>query len=112
MSVAIINFVARFIMFLVLYVIVRKMAMVEIPWKNVSRYVLAAAVMGGTLYLIPHPTRASFTLAETVLGAAIYLAVLMSIDKGARRLPREMLKEIRQRRGGSQTKTNLGSSHT
>lgn len=95
--VSIINASARFAMFLILYIIVRKMIRIETPWKNISKYVFAAAVMGGLLYAIPHTARISVTLLETVVGGAVYLAILMTIDKEARTLPGLALKEIRQK---------------
>jgi hypothetical protein len=94
LSVASINFIARSIMFVVLYALTRKMVRLQIPWKNVVKYGFAGAVMGLTLYLIPHPTRASITLVETLFGGGLYLAVLFAIDKEARKLARGILREI------------------
>ena len=98
LSVASINFVARSIMFVVLYVVMRKMVKLQIPWKSIGKYSVAGAVMGFTLYLIPHPTRASITLIETLFGGALYLGVLFALDKEARKLPRDIWKEIRRKR--------------
>ncbi|MGA9388393.1 MAG: polysaccharide biosynthesis C-terminal domain-containing protein, partial [Candidatus Bathyarchaeia archaeon] len=92
-----INLVARFTAFLILYIIVRKMIKMHIPWKTIAKYVFAAAVMGTILYVIPHPTRTLSTLAETAVGGLIYLAVMMVIDKEARALPNFILKELRRR---------------
>jgi O-antigen/teichoic acid export membrane protein len=95
--VSIINSSARFAMFLVLYIVVRKMIKMEIPWRAIAKYALAATVMGSILYLIPHPTRISVTLAETAIGGLIYLALLMAIDKEARMLPAYIRQEIKNR---------------
>ncbi len=95
--VAIINSAARFAMFLVLYVIVRKMIKIHIPWKTIAKYVLAAAVMGIIIYVIPHPTKILPTLAETAIGGIIYLALIMAIDKEARALPGRIIEELRGR---------------
>jgi len=95
--VAIINLVARFTAFVILYIVVRKMIKMHIPWKSIGKYVLAAAAMGIILYIIPHPTRTLTTLAETAVGGLIYLAVIMAIDKEARSLPSFVLKELRHR---------------
>jgi len=95
--VAIINLVARFTAFVILYIIVRKMIKMQIPWKTLAKYVLAAAVMGAILYVIPHPARTLTTLAETAIGGLIYLAVIMAIDKEARALPNSIRKELRRR---------------
>jgi hypothetical protein len=92
-----INAIARFSMFIILYVVVRGMVRVHIPWRSISKYVLAAAVMGTALFLIPHPTRISMTLIETAAGGLIYLGLLMAIDKEARRLPRDIIGEFRHK---------------
>jgi hypothetical protein len=94
--VSIINSVARFLMFLILYTIVRKMIKMHIPWKTIAKYIFAAAVMGTILYVIPHPTRTLSTLAETAVGGLIYLALIMAIDKEARGLPNFIRKEIKR----------------
>lgn len=95
LDVSVVNTVASFAMFLILYAIVRKMIRIQIPWKTISKYVLAAAAMGAILYIIPHPTRILTILAETAVGGLIYILILMAIDKEARTLPKFMLKELR-----------------
>jgi O-antigen/teichoic acid export membrane protein len=108
--VSIIIAVARFASFVVLYSLVRKAVKVDIPWKSISKYVLASAVMGALLFLLPHP--AVVAAAETMdlifnigrvliltgIGAAIYLAIIMAIDIEARTLPKAMLQELRGKR--------------
>jgi O-antigen/teichoic acid export membrane protein len=98
-----INAIARFAMFIILYVVVRSMVKVHIPWKGISKYVLAAAVMGTVLYLIPHPTRISTTLIETAAGGLIYLGLLMAVDKEARRLPRDIIGEFRHKQAATKS---------
>jgi hypothetical protein len=95
--VSMINLVARFTAFLILYIIVRKMIKIHIPWKTITKYVLAAAVMGTILHVIPHPTRVLSTLAETAIGGLIYLATVMAIDKETRTLPNFVWKELKHR---------------
>lgn len=95
--VAIINSVAHFAMFLVLYVVVRKMVNIRVPWRILAKYVFAAVVMGTVLYVIPHPTKIIPTLVETAMGGGIYLALLIAIDKEARDLPGQILRELRGR---------------
>jgi hypothetical protein len=73
------------------------MIKMHIPWKTITKYVFAAAVMGTILYVVPHPTRVLSTLAETAIGGLIYLAALMAIDKETRALPSFILKELRYR---------------
>jgi hypothetical protein len=100
--VSIVNAVVRFLMFLILLVVIRGMVKIHVPWRSISKYVIAAAIMGAILYLLPHPTTAGstlfealVTLVETGVGGAIYLGVLMAIDKEARSLPRDIINEFR-----------------
>ena len=97
LSVSIINFLARFAMFLVVYAIVRKMTRIGIPWKNISKYVFASAVMAIILFVIPHPTQISITLAMTAIGGIIYLVLLMLIDRETRILAKAVLQEIKRK---------------
>lgn len=97
LCVAIINSVAHFAMFLVLYATVRKMIRIHIPWKTMAKYAFAAAVMGTILYVIPHPTKILPTLGETVIGGIVYLALIMAIEKEARALPGHVIRELRGR---------------
>jgi hypothetical protein len=98
-SVCLINSVVRFTMFLILVIMVREMFKIAIPWKSITKYSLASAVMGVMLFLLPHTNRVSMTLAWTGLGGIVYLAVLMAIDKESRGLPKAILKEIRGNKG-------------
>ena len=93
--VSIIDTIARSAMFLVLYVIIRKMVKLNIPWKNIAKYVFASVVMASILFLIPHPTRLLFTLGITAAGAILYLTLLIAIDKEARTLANYMWQEIK-----------------
>jgi O-antigen/teichoic acid export membrane protein len=93
--VGIIDTIARSAMFLVLYVIIRKMVKLNIPWKNIAKYVSASVVMASILFLIPHPTRLLFTLGITAAGAILYLTLLIAIDKEARALANYMWQKIK-----------------
>jgi len=93
--VSIINSSARFVMLLILYAIVRKLVTINIPWRNLAKYVFASAVMATVLFVIPHPTRLSLTLGVTAIGGIIYLALLMAIDKEARLLVHSVWQEIK-----------------
>jgi len=95
LSVAIIDMIARVAMFPVLYFIVRKTVKLNIPWKNITKYVVASAVMALILFIIPHPTRLSLTLGVTAVGGIIYLTLLMAIDKEARALVNSIWQEIK-----------------
>jgi O-antigen/teichoic acid export membrane protein len=106
--VSIIIAVARFASFIVLYGLVRKTVKLDIPWKSISKYVIASAVMGVVLFVLPHPVGVAETadtmdlifnigqiLVLTGIGAAVYLVVIMAIDREARMLPKAMLQEVR-----------------
>jgi hypothetical protein len=106
--VSIIVAVARFVSFTVLYSLARKSIKIDIPWKSIFKYVLASAVAGAVLFLLPHPAGVPTTattmeilfnighvLALTGIGAAIYLAIVLTIDREARMLPKTMLQEVR-----------------
>jgi hypothetical protein len=94
-SVCLVNSVVRFAMFLILVILVRGMFKVAIPWRSIAKYAFASAAMSVVLFLLPYTDRISTTLAWTAVGGIVYLAVLMAIDKEARRLPRSILQEIR-----------------
>jgi len=94
-SVCVVNSIVRFAMFLILVVMVRGMFKIAMPWRSIAKYGLASAVMGVVLFLLPYTNRISTTLAWTAVGGIVYLAVLMAIDKEARRLPKTILQEIR-----------------
>jgi len=71
------------------------MVKLNIPWKNIAKYVLASVVMAFILFLISHPTRLLFTLGITAAGAILYLTVLIAIDKEARALANYMWQKIK-----------------
>jgi hypothetical protein len=95
LSVCLINAVVRFAMFLILVIMVRGMFKIATPWRSIGKYGLASAVMGGALFLLPNTDIILTTLAWTAVGGIVYLAVLMAIDKEARKLPKTILQEIR-----------------
>jgi O-antigen/teichoic acid export membrane protein len=106
--VSIILAVAHFVMLIILSTLANKAVKIDIPWRSISKYVLASAVMGAVLFLLPHPAGVPGTadtmdlifnigqvLVLTGIGAAVYLAIIMAIDREARMLPKAMLQEIR-----------------
>lgn len=95
--VSIINTSARLAMFFILYIIVRKMVAIDIPWKSIGKYLFASVAMAASLLVIPRPTRIYLTLIATALGGIIYLVLLMAIDKETRALVYAVWKEIRFR---------------
>jgi len=93
--VSIINSSVSFAMFLVLYAITRKMVTINIPWRNIMKYVFASAIMAIFLSVIQHPTRIYLTLIVTAIGGIIYLTLLTAIDKDTRALVNSMWQEIK-----------------
>jgi hypothetical protein len=101
--VSIINAVARFVSFIILCLVVRKMVSIRFPWKNVTKYVFASFVMAIVLVLLPQPTRIIFTVITTGIGGLVYLTLLIMIDEETRLLVRSILNEFRSRIGFSST---------
>jgi O-antigen/teichoic acid export membrane protein len=95
--VSVINSAGHFILFLVLYAVVRKMITINIPWKSIAKYTFSATIMGIILYVLPHPTRVYMTVGVTAIGGIVYLVLLMAIDKEARTLIRSVLQGIKIR---------------
>jgi len=98
LAVAIINSTARFTMFIILYSMVRKMAKIEIPWKNIAKYVFASTIMSGVLFLTKkalEPTRVHQILGLTALGGIFYLALLSAIDTDTKMLMKTVWREIK-----------------
>jgi hypothetical protein len=103
LAVAIINSTARFAMFVILYSMVRKMAKIEIPWKNIAKYVFASIIMSCVLFLSketlglqPSKTKVHQILGLTALGGIFYLALLTAIDTDARMLVKAVWQEIKR----------------
>jgi O-antigen/teichoic acid export membrane protein len=96
--VSIINMTARFVMFVVLIIIVRRITRFKVPWVSIGKYIGASVAMvlflEAFLVVAPQPSIA-YVLAATIVGGLIYLGVLMAIDKEARALPRLVLKQLR-----------------
>jgi hypothetical protein len=114
LSVSTINTIAHLVLFIVLYSLVRKTIKIDIPWKSISKYVLASAVTGALLFLLPRPVGIPTTattmeiifhigqvLVLTGVGAIVYLGIVMAIDKEVRTLPKAMLQEIRGKKSAN-----------
>lgn len=96
--IALINSAVRFAVFLLLYVIVRKMVKITIPWKSVVKYVFASVIMGFALYSLRavwHPTRVHQILGLTAVGGLFYIVLLMVIDEDAQTLAKSVLQEVK-----------------
>jgi len=95
--VSIINGVARLLMFIILLVLISRMTRIEIPWRNIAKYLSASAVMAAFLFAIPHPERRYLILSVTGVAGVIYLSALLVIDKEARALARAVWQEIKNK---------------
>jgi O-antigen/teichoic acid export membrane protein len=104
---ALITLLANSATLIATYILARKCLVFNFPWKSVSKYTLASAVMATVLLMIPHPTKVSVTAAFTLLGATVYLAVLMSIDKETRSLTKSILQEAMRIIKISKPQTNV-----
>ena len=115
LSISVINMVGHIVAFSVLFVLARKTIRFDVPWKSISKYVLASAVTGALLFLLPHPAVVpatattmeiifyiAQTLVLTAIGAVVYLGIVMAIDKEARKLPKSILQEIIGRKSSSE----------
>lgn len=91
-----INTIVKFAMFLVQYGLVRSAVRVEIPWKNVAKYIFASFIMAAGLYAF-HPTSTYLTFIITAVGGTIYIAILLFIDKEARALLRDIWGEAQKK---------------
>jgi hypothetical protein len=90
-----INSAARFVMFLIQYVIVRRIVRIEVPWRNIAKYIFASALMAIVLFLLPHPTTIMLTFVVTAIGGILYLGALTTIDREARILVSRILQMIK-----------------
>jgi hypothetical protein len=81
--------------FVVLYWIMRHSISIPVAWVSIAKYVLAAVLMSGILYLLPTTTTLLYTIAKAITGFAFYIALLLLIDNQARQLIRLIWEEIR-----------------
>jgi len=114
LSVSIISLIGHLTTFSILFIVARKTIEIVIPWKSISKYVLASAVAAAVLFLIPHPAAPSVgaatmeiifyigkVLVLTGVGAVVYLVIVLTIDKEARMLPKAMLQEVRGKKSSA-----------
>ncbi|MCS7124889.1 MAG: hypothetical protein NZ932_05710 [Candidatus Bathyarchaeota archaeon] len=97
-SVAIINSAMRFAMFMILYLMVRGMVKVVIPWRNIAKYVFASVIMGCLLCWLRlqlQLARVYQILGVSAFAGILYLALLMVIDKDTRMLAESAWLEIK-----------------
>jgi O-antigen/teichoic acid export membrane protein len=81
--------------FSVLYRFMRGSISIPVAWISLTKYVLAALLMAGTLFLIPTTTTLLSTIAKAIAGFGIYVVLLLAIDKQARQLVVLIWEEIK-----------------
>lgn len=94
--VSIINASMRFICFLIVFAVARGMIKIAFPWRSVAKYTFASVVTAFVLFLLPVSTSVFVTVIWTAVGGLLYIGLLMLIDKETRRLPRDILSELRR----------------
>ncbi|MEM3765502.1 MAG: hypothetical protein QXU46_00565 [Candidatus Bathyarchaeia archaeon] len=102
LAIAVVNSTARFAMFLALYMMVRKIVSIEIPWKNITNYAFASVVMSGFLRVTSEafqPTRVYQILGLTAFVGLFYITLIVLIDSDARMLAKSVWLEIRLKLG-------------
>jgi len=101
LAVAVINSAARFAMFLILYVMVCRMAKIIVPWRNIVKYVFASVIMASVLRCVtklpqfPETPKVHQILGLTAFGGLLYIAVIVLIDMDARMLVRSIWPEVK-----------------
>ena len=100
-----INLAAHAATLLVQHVMMHKSVRINIPWRNIRRYLVAASVTMVFLYPLPDTTTILLTLATAVAGVAVYASVLLVIDREARKMVAAIWKEIRGAAGKKEPST-------
>lgn len=95
LSVSIINSAMHVFCFIIQLLIVRRMIKTTFPWRSVAKYAFASLATAMVLFLLPFTTNVTLTLVWTAIGGLLYLGLLMLIDKETRRLPRDIISELR-----------------
>jgi O-antigen/teichoic acid export membrane protein len=98
-SISLIITLTNLVTFLIRYVITNKTVTLDIPWRNILKYIIASLIMATIFYLLPHPSRILYTLGITTIGGIIYFTSLMAIDKETRTLVLTILEEIKRKLG-------------
>jgi O-antigen/teichoic acid export membrane protein len=90
-----INLAAHGITLLIQYAMMHNSVPIPIPWKNIAKYLLASAAAGAVISALPDTTTLTLTFAIVLVGIAAYAAILLVIDKEARRLVAAIWNEIK-----------------
>src|SRR5208283_3094759 len=82
--------------FLGLYAFMHREVCLPVAWKSISKYVIAAFLMGCVMFFV-FPTTSTLlpTIAKAIAGFAIYVGVLLVIDVQARKLIGLVWEEIK-----------------
>jgi O-antigen/teichoic acid export membrane protein len=91
---AIIILITHVILLGIVYLWTIRSCRVTVPWVSIGKYVLASVVAGAVLFLLPHPTKLILTFATLFVDIAIYASILFAIDKYARNLLREIVRQV------------------
>jgi O-antigen/teichoic acid export membrane protein len=86
------------ICFLVLLGVLHNVVRVNVPWKNIAKYVVASAIMA-LILIAGHPVTRISTLLFTGVGALVYLGLLVAFDKETRNLAKIILGTLKARFG-------------
>jgi hypothetical protein len=81
--------------FIGLYFFMRHSIKIQVAWKSIGKYVLAALLMGALLFLLPTTSTLLSTVVKAVGGFALYIGVLLVIDAQARELLRLIWEEVK-----------------
>jgi O-antigen/teichoic acid export membrane protein len=92
--VGVIILAANIITTIFLISVLKKVVRFGIPWRNISKFVAASAVMGAVMFVVPHPEKITTTLGMTAVGALIYIGLLTAIDQETRALIKTILRAI------------------
>jgi O-antigen/teichoic acid export membrane protein len=90
--------------FIWLYLTMRKSIRLKVNWSSIGKYAIAAALTALVLLVIPNTTTLTLTFGKALAGLATYIAVLLAIDAEARKLPPQILREIKMALGGVRKK--------
>jgi hypothetical protein len=94
MYVAGINIIVHAITFAVIYKMMRRQFRLTVAWKSMMKYAFAALVAAALLLAIPQTTTLSATFGKALVGMMAYGGLLLAIDAEARKLGKQMVKEI------------------
>jgi len=91
-----VNMSAHIVTFLGLYGITHKSVRIVVPWRTIAKYFLASAATAIAIYLLAHPTTILLSLITAISGLATYAALLLAIDREARKLVAAIWHEIKE----------------